>query len=67
MTKIQVEVEFDIDDRVWCASSTDQEEKEWFWDEVIPSCMILLHSNEVGDTVSQATKFKITEVTNENL
>ena len=65
MTKIKVEVEFEINDQSWCAYSTDKEEMEWFWNEVIPSCMILLHSNDVGDTVSETTKFKIIEVTND--
>lgn len=65
MTKIKVEVEFEIDDISWGANSYDESEKKWFWDEVIPSCVILLHSNEVGDTVSETTKFKIMEVINE--
>lgn len=62
MTRITIEVEFEVDD-VWCANSLDQEEKEWFWDEVIPSCMVILHNNEVGDTVSQADVFTIKEIT----
>ena len=65
MTKIKLEVEFEIDDTVWCAASTDEDERDWFWNEVIPSCMLLLHSNEVGDIISETTEFKITEVTNE--
>ena len=65
MTKIKVEVEFIIDDTVWCAASTDQDERDWFWNEVIPSSILLLHSNEVGDIISETTEFKITEVINE--
>jgi hypothetical protein len=65
MTKIKVEVEFEIDDAVWGSASTDQDERDWFWDEVIPSSMLLLHSNEVGEIIAETTEFKITEVTNE--
>lgn len=62
MTRIKIEVEFDIDD-VWCANSEDQEEKEWFWDEIIPSSTVLLHSNEAGDTISQTDAFIIKKIT----
>jgi hypothetical protein len=62
MTRITIEAEFDIDDS-WCANSKDQEEKEWFWEEVIPSCTLTLHSNEVGDTISQTDAFTIKEIT----
>ena len=67
MTKIKVEVEFEIDDAVWASASTDQEERDWFWNEVIPSSMLLLHSNEVGEIIAETTEFKITEVINETM
>jgi hypothetical protein len=62
MTKIKIEVEFEIDE-TWTPNSEDQEEREWFWNEIIPSCMVILHSNEVGDTISEATSFTITQIT----
>ena len=65
MTKIKVEVEFTIDDVVWGSASTDQDERDWFWNEVIPSCVVLLHSNEVGEIISESIEFKITEIANE--
>lgn len=65
MTKIKVEVEFEIDDDMWGSASTDQEERDWFWNEVIPSSMLLLHSNEVGEIIAETNQFKITEVINE--
>lgn len=62
MTRITIEVEFEVDD-VWCPNSEDQEEKEWFWNGVIPSCMVILHNNEVGDIVSETESFTIKEIT----
>jgi hypothetical protein len=62
MIKIKVEVEFEIDNELWGAESQDIEEKKWFWDTVIPTSLIMLHSNEVGDTISQTSKFIIKEV-----
>ena len=59
--KILVEVEFEIDD-IWSANSVDQEERAWFWNKVIPSCNILLHSNEVGDTVGETNTFTIKKI-----
>lgn len=61
MTRIKIEVEFEIDDS-WCANSEHQEEREWFWNDVIPSCMVVLHSNEVGDTISQTDSFTIKKI-----
>ena len=62
MTKIKVEVEFEIDDEMWGAESQDIEEKKWFWDTVIPTSVVILHSAEVGDTISQTSKFTIKEI-----
>ena len=62
MTKIKVEVEFEIDDEMWGAGSQDIEEKKWFWDTVIPTSVIILHSNEFGTTISQTSKFVIKEI-----
>ena len=62
MTRIIVEVEFEIDD-LWCANSKHQEEREWFWNYVIPSCNVILHSNEIGDTVSETETFDIKKIT----
>ena len=62
-TRIKIEVEFEIDDEMWGASSQDIEEKKWFWDIVIPTSVVMLHSAEVGDTISQTSKFTIKEIT----
>ena len=63
MTRIKVEVEFEIDDEMWGAGSEDIEEKKWFWDTVIPTSVVILHSAEVGDTINQTSKFTIKEIT----
>ena len=63
MTKIKIEVEFKIDDEMWGADSPDIKEKKWFWDTVIPTSFIILHSNECGETISQTSKFVIKEIT----
>jgi hypothetical protein len=62
MTKIKIEVEFEIDNEIWRAESKDVSEKEWFWNTVIPTSFIILHSNECGETISQTSKFTIKEI-----
>lgn len=61
MTRITIEVEFEIEDS-WCANSEHQEEREWFWGQVIPSCSVVLHSNEVGDTIGETNSFTIKKI-----
>lgn len=63
MTKIKIEVEFEIDDEMWGANSTDIKEKRWFWDTVIPTSSVILNSDEFGDTISETYKFTIKEIT----
>ena len=63
MSKIKIEVEFNIEDELWGANSQDFEEKKWFWDTVIPNSMLILYSHEVGDNISQTYKFTIKEIT----
>lgn len=62
MTKIKIEVEFDVDDNLWGATSEDPEEKDWFWNDVIKDSLIIFHSNDVGDSISETDKFKIVSV-----
>ena len=63
MTRIKIEVEFEIDNEMWGADSQDIEEKKWFWDTIIPTSVVILHSDEGGDTISQTSKFTIKEIT----
>lgn len=65
MTKIKIEVEFEIED-TWCANSKDKEEREWFWDKILPYSTIFLHNNDVGDIISQTEKFIIKDITFKN-
>jgi hypothetical protein len=58
MTKIKIEVEFEVDD-FWCANSEDQEERDWFWKEILPNATVILHSNEVGDEIASTNELKI--------
>jgi len=58
MTKIKIEVEFEVDD-FWCANSKDQEERDWFWKEILPNATVILHSNEVGDEIASTNELKI--------
>jgi hypothetical protein len=58
MTKIKIEVEFEVDD-FWCANSEDQEERDWFWKEILPNATLILHSNEVGDEIASTNELKI--------
>lgn len=62
--KIKVEVEFEIDSS-WCADSPDKEERDWFWDMVMPDAHLMLWSNEVGDEISNSDKFTYTILSQE--
>ena len=62
MTRIKIEAEFEVED-TWCADSPDKQEKDWFWNEVIPSSILILHSNEGGDSVSETKSFVIKKIT----
>ena len=44
MTKIKIEVEFEVDD---------------FWKEILPNATVILHSNEVGDEIASTNELKI--------
>lgn len=61
MTKIKIEVEFEVDDSFWCANSEDQDERDWFWKEILPGATLILHSNEVGDEIASTNNFTVKE------
>ena len=44
MTKIKIEVEFEVDD---------------LWKEILPNATVILHSNEVGDEIASTNELKI--------
>lgn len=62
MTRIKIEAEFEVDD-IWCANSPHKEEKDIFWNEIMPSSILILHNNEVGDTLSETESFVIKKIT----
>jgi len=58
--KIKIECEIEIDENTWCRYS-DQEEMEWFkslLDDKNNEPMVILWSNEVGDTIGETFNFK---------
>jgi len=61
MTKIKIEVEFEVDDSLWGANSEDQDERDWFWKEILPGATLILHSNEVGDEIASTNNFTVKE------
>ena len=65
MTKIKIEVEFEIEDG-WCANSSDADEKKWFWDTVVPASKVMWFSDEVGDFISETNTFTIKKITFNN-
>ena len=62
MTRIKIEAEFEIGD-TWCADSPHKEEKDWFWNEFMPSSILILHNNEEGETISETESFVIKKIT----
>jgi len=59
MGKIKIECEIEFDDDLWY-SQNDEEELEWFKTLLNDSknTMVVLHSNDVGDTIGQTFDFK---------
>ena len=57
--KIKIEAEIEFDEDTWYSHS-DEEELEWFTSLLNDkeNTMIILHSNDVGDTIGQTYNFK---------
>ena len=57
--KIKIEAVIEVKDDVWY-SNADQEELEWFKSLLNDKeqTMVVLHSNEVGDTIGHTFDFK---------
>jgi hypothetical protein len=57
--KIKIEAVIEVEDDVWY-SHADQEELEWFKSLLNDKeqTMVILHSNDVGDTIGQTFDFK---------
>jgi hypothetical protein len=62
MTKVTIEVEFEVEDS-WGANSYDSDEKDWFWNEVVPQSTVMWFSNEVGDFIAETSTFTIKQIT----
>ncbi len=59
MAKIKIECEIDFDEEIWY-SHNDTEALEWFTSVLNDKkdTMVVLHSNDVGDTIGQTNNFK---------
>lgn len=59
MAKIKIECEIEFDENLWY-SHKDEEELEWFMSLLNDkeNTMVVLHSNDVGDTIGQTFDFK---------
>lgn len=57
--KIKIECEIEVDENLWC-SHLDEEEMEWFISVLNDkeNTMVILHSNDVGDTIGETYNFK---------
>ena len=57
--KIKIEAEIEFDEDTWYSHS-DEEELEWFTSLLNDkeNTMIILHSNDVGDTIGETYNFK---------
>lgn len=57
--KIKIEAVIEVEDDVWY-SHADQEELEWFKSLLNDkeSTMLILHNNDVGDTIGETFDFK---------
>ena len=66
MAKIKIQCEIEFDEDFWY-SHNDEEELQWFKSVLNDKkdTMIILHSNDVGDTIGQTNNFKW-ELLNQN-
>lgn len=57
--KIKIEATIEVEDDLWY-SHADEEELEWFKSLLNDkeNILIVLHSNDVGDTIGQTNNFK---------
>jgi hypothetical protein len=57
--KIKIEATIEVEDDLWY-SHADEEELEWFKSLLNDkeNILIVLHSNDVGDTIGQTNDFK---------
>lgn len=60
MKKITLQITIEIDENFWFDSDAEVG-RRWFYDEVLQGKNLLLHDNNVGDTVSKITNPKIIE------
>lgn len=42
-----------------CKNSTDQSERDWFYDDLLGDPELILHSNLIGDTLGEVKVIKI--------
>jgi adenosyl cobinamide kinase/adenosyl cobinamide phosphate guanylyltransferase len=57
MRKIIVSAEIEFDEDLWY-SHADKEEMDWFKSIMSDHTTLILHSNEVGDTICETNNFK---------
>jgi hypothetical protein len=57
--KIKIEAEIEFDEYTWYSHS-DKEELEWFTSLLNDkeNIMLVLHSNDIGDSIGQTSNFK---------
>lgn len=55
MRKIIVSAEIEFDEDLWYSHA---DEEEWFKSILNDNTMLVLHSNEVGDTICETNNFK---------
>ncbi len=54
--KIKLEIVIDVDEKIYPPVDKDRDSWEWFWDTVLVPETLILHSNEVGDTVGKVER-----------
>jgi hypothetical protein len=57
MHKLKIEIELIYDD----IFHYNDEEKKWFFNEILKKDKLILHSNEIGDEIGQVKVIKIYE------
>lgn len=62
MKELLVTMIFEYDESTMHAGDDDEEARDWFLNEILLKERLLLHSNEIGDTIGECKILSIKEI-----
>lgn len=62
MKTLKIEALITYDDKLMHSGKSDPEARDWFFEEVMHGNDLILHSNEIGDTVGKVKVLAVHEI-----